>query len=141
MRYAFLSTRKSPGQDFQRKNHPAHELAPGGATTSLAKGTSSRCTSSAHAAATLTTATAPPHPRSTPLAGVRERQPIKAPKAGSLFVRDNPPNTELRRFYERGDLPVSIEHRGVGNRIQWKVRLLDRATQSSSSSSSFRVHL
>lgn len=92
MRYAFLSTRKSPGQDFQRKNHPACELAPGGATTSLAK-------------------------------GVRERQPIKAPKAGSLFVRDNPPNTELRRFYERGDLPVSIEHRGVGNRIQWKVEI------------------
>lgn len=38
MRYAFLSTRKSPSQDFQKKNHPAHELAPGGATTSLAKG-------------------------------------------------------------------------------------------------------
>jgi hypothetical protein len=56
-------------------------------------------------------------------AGVKERQPVKPPKAGSLFVRDNPPNTELRRFYERGDLPVSIEHRGVGNRIQWKVEI------------------
>jgi hypothetical protein len=64
-------------------------------------------------------------PFSTLLTGVKERQPIKAPKAGSLFVRDNPPNTELRRFYERGDLPVSIEHRGVGNRIQWKVQFLD----------------
>jgi len=28
---------------------------------------------------------------------------------------------QFRRFYERGDLPISIEHRGVGNRIQWKV--------------------
>lgn len=56
-------------------------------------------------------------------AGIKERQPVKVPKAGSLFVRDNPPNTELRRFYERGDLPVSIEHRGVGNRIQWKVEI------------------
>lgn len=28
---------------------------------------------------------------------------------------------QFRRFYERGDLPIAIEHRGVGNRIQWKV--------------------
>ena len=38
MRYAFLSSRKSPKEHFQKKNQPAHELAPGGATTSLAKG-------------------------------------------------------------------------------------------------------
>jgi hypothetical protein len=130
MRYAFLSTRKSPGQDFQRKNHPAHELAPGGATTSLAKGESYRSLL-LHTPLSLSSAIVPPHPRSTPLAGVRERQPIKAPKAGSLFIRDNPPNTELRRFYERGDLPVSIEHRGVGNRIQWKVQFLDSSTHHS----------
>jgi len=35
--------------------------------------------------------------------------------------RANPPNTEFRRFYERGDLPVQIDHGGVTNRIQWKV--------------------
>ncbi|CAM9538606.1 unnamed protein product [Ascophyllum nodosum] len=35
--------------------------------------------------------------------------------------RPNPPNTEFRRFYERGDLPVQIEHGGVHNRIAWKV--------------------
>ena len=33
----------------------------------------------------------------------------------------NPPNTEFRRFYERGDLPVQVDHGGVSNRIQWKV--------------------
>jgi hypothetical protein len=64
-----------------------------------------------------------PPPSCHPCTGVKERQPVKVPKAGALFVRDNPPNTELRRFYERGDLPVSIEHRGVGNRIQWKVEI------------------
>ena len=35
--------------------------------------------------------------------------------------RPNPPNTEFRRFYERGDLPVQIDHGGVANRIAWKV--------------------
>lgn len=35
--------------------------------------------------------------------------------------RSNPPNTEFRRFYERGDLPVQIDHGGVENKLQWKV--------------------
>eukprot|EP00563_Minutocellus_polymorphus_P014659 CAMPEP_0181053060 /NCGR_PEP_ID=MMETSP1070-20121207/17912_1 /TAXON_ID=265543 /ORGANISM="Minutocellus polymorphus, Strain NH13" /LENGTH=315 /DNA_ID=CAMNT_0023132175 /DNA_START=158 /DNA_END=1106 /DNA_ORIENTATION=+ len=40
----------------------------------------------------------------------------------SAFVeRPNPPNTEFRRFYERGDLPVQIDHGGVNNRIAWKI--------------------
>ena len=37
--------------------------------------------------------------------------------------RPNPPNTEFRRYYERGDLPVQIEHGGVHNRIAWKVAI------------------
>ena len=37
--------------------------------------------------------------------------------------RPNPPNTEFRRFYERGDLPVQIDHGGVHNRIAWKVAI------------------
>jgi hypothetical protein len=42
----------------------------------------------------------------------------------SAFVeRPNPPNTEFRRFYERGDLPVQIDHGGVNNRIAWKVAI------------------
>jgi hypothetical protein len=35
--------------------------------------------------------------------------------------RSNPENTEFRRFYQRGDLPISIDHCGVKNKIQWKV--------------------
>lgn len=37
--------------------------------------------------------------------------------------RPNPPNTELRRFYERGDLPIQIDHGGVANRLAWKVEI------------------
>ncbi|CAM9451004.1 unnamed protein product [Choristocarpus tenellus] len=40
---------------------------------------------------------------------------------GAFAERPNPPNTEFRRFYERGDLPVQIDHGGVHNRIAWKV--------------------
>jgi len=35
--------------------------------------------------------------------------------------RPNPPNTELRKFYERGDLPIQLDHRGVKNALMWKV--------------------
>jgi hypothetical protein len=48
--------------------------------------------------------------------GKKEVRPIKCPVSGAFRVRENPPNTEFRRFYERGDLPIAIEHRGVGNR-------------------------
>lgn len=42
---------------------------------------------------------------------------------GAFVERPNPPNTEFRRFYERGDLPVQIDHGGVLNRIAWKVAI------------------
>ena len=32
----------------------------------------------------------------------------KPPKAQAFKPRPNPPNTELRRYYERGDLPITI---------------------------------
>jgi len=46
--------------------------------------------------------------------------PPKPPKAGAFEVRDNPPNTEFRKCYERGDLPIAVDHRGT-NCISWKV--------------------
>ncbi len=47
-------------------------------------------------------------------------------KPECLQPRANPPNTDFRKFYERGDLPVQINHRGQGE-ISWKiaVELLD----------------
>jgi len=49
--------------------------------------------------------------------------PAGPPVCGAFKQRENPPNTEFRRFYERGDLPIQIEHRGVHNRIGWKVEI------------------
>lgn len=49
-------------------------------------------------------------------------QPVP-PIAGSTHRRDNPPNTAFRRFYERGDLPIAVEHRGTKNVISWKVEI------------------
>lgn len=37
--------------------------------------------------------------------------------------RPNPPNSEFRRHYERGDLPIQIDHGGCHNRIAWKVAI------------------
>lgn len=41
----------------------------------------------------------------------------------AVVKRPNPPNTEFRRFYERGDLPVQVEHGGTNNKIAWKVEI------------------
>merc|ERR1719230_1020794 len=54
--------------------------------------------------------TSPRKPRSQvdpPKAGAFERRPIKA--------------SEFRRFYDRGDLPVAVQHTATQNKIAWKV--------------------
>lgn len=45
----------------------------------------------------------------------------KPPKSDAFRRRENPPNTAFRRFYERGDLPISVDHKGVKNALAWKV--------------------
>jgi len=39
--------------------------------------------------------------------------------SNSPFKRDR--QTEFRRFYERGDFPLSVEHDTRGNKLSWKV--------------------
>merc|ERR1719313_141049 len=54
--------------------------------------------------------TSPRKPRqqiSPPVAGATKSRPIKA--------------SEFRRFYDRGDLPVQVQHTATQNRIAWKV--------------------
>jgi len=46
--------------------------------------------------------------------------PPGPPKAGSTSARPIP-RSEFRRFYDRGDLPISIFHGAVGGKIAWKV--------------------
>ncbi|EFC50266.1 hypothetical protein NAEGRDRAFT_82851 [Naegleria gruberi] len=48
-----------------------------------------------------------PTPPPKPVAGAMERRSI--------------PETQFRKFYERGDLPISIKHEGT-NEIHWKVK-------------------
>ncbi len=55
-------------------------------------------------------------------AGSPTAKPVP-PKAGAYKPRDNPPNTAFRRFYERGDLPIAVDHRGSKNVIAWKVEI------------------
>merc|ERR1719281_1389584 len=43
-----------------------------------------------------------------------------APRAGATLQRPVP-KTEFRRFYDRGDLPISVFHGAVGGKIAWKV--------------------
>eukprot|EP00357_Protocruzia_adherens_P004163 CAMPEP_0115040656 /NCGR_PEP_ID=MMETSP0216-20121206/44959_1 /TAXON_ID=223996 /ORGANISM="Protocruzia adherens, Strain Boccale" /LENGTH=287 /DNA_ID=CAMNT_0002421939 /DNA_START=42 /DNA_END=905 /DNA_ORIENTATION=- len=47
-------------------------------------------------------------------------EPVKRPRAGA-YRRRLIPASELRRFYDRGDLPISVNHSGSHNKIQWKV--------------------
>ena len=31
------------------------------------------------------------------------------------------PISEFRRFYDRGDLPIKMDHTGIGNKVVWKI--------------------
>ena len=42
------------------------------------------------------------------------------PAAGAFRSRDSKP-TSFRKFYERGDFPIALEHDTKGNKIAWKV--------------------
>ena len=41
---------------------------------------------------------------------------------GAYKVRHTGP-TQFRKFYERGDFPIALEHDTKGNRISWKVEI------------------
>lgn len=49
--------------------------------------------------------------------------PLQRPNSASPTAYQRRPITPslFRRFYDRGDLPVQIQHRGTQNRISWKV--------------------
>lgn len=44
------------------------------------------------------------------------------PVAGAFKSRDVGP-TSFRKFYERGDFPIALEHDTKGNKIAWKVEI------------------
>ena len=47
-------------------------------------------------------------------------QVASPPKAGAF--RERPAaKTSFRKFYDRGDFPIALEHDTKGNKIAWKV--------------------
>mmetsp|Transcript_123029 Transcript_123029/g.353474 ORF Transcript_123029/g.353474 Transcript_123029/m.353474 type:complete len:309 (-) Transcript_123029:167-1093(-) len=54
------------------------------------------------------------------LGGVPRGQAPPPPRAGSTLARPVEPS-EFRKFYDRGDLPISVFHSGGGGKISWKV--------------------
>lgn len=59
--------------------------------------------------------------KSTSLNRPKEKPKPLRPRAGAVNRRQIPVS-EFRLFYDRGDLPVTIEH-GPQNRINWKVEI------------------
>lgn len=53
----------------------------------------------------------------------KEENPVspRSKQRMAFKERPNPPDTSFRRFYERGDLPIQIDHGGVRNMVAWKV--------------------
>merc|ERR1711990_648970 len=47
---------------------------------------------------------------------------VGPPQAGAFKERKSGP-TAFRKFYERGDFPIALEHDTKGNRIAWKVEI------------------
>lgn len=47
---------------------------------------------------------------------------FSAPKpVCGAFVKRNIPVSEFRRYYDRGDLPIKVDHQGSVNKILWKL--------------------
>ena len=47
---------------------------------------------------------------------------VGPPAAGATVPRETGP-TSFRKFYERGDFPIALEHDTKGNKIAWKVEI------------------
>ncbi|OCT77974.1 hypothetical protein XELAEV_180290723mg, partial [Xenopus laevis] len=45
---------------------------------------------------------------------------VRAPPAAGAFKERPAKPTAFRKFYERGDFPIALEHDTKGNKIAWK---------------------
>ncbi|XP_062825040.1 parkin coregulated gene protein isoform X3 [Anolis carolinensis] len=48
---------------------------------------------------------------------------VKGPPAAGAFKERPTKPTAFRKFYERGDFPIALEHDTKGNKIAWKVEI------------------
>jgi hypothetical protein len=58
---------------------------------------------------------------SSSLAAAKPVAKSKPPAAGAYTVREVAKQTEFRRFYDRGDLPLQVAFDGAQRKVQWKV--------------------
>lgn len=58
---------------------------------------------------------------SSSLASPKPKAEVKPPVAGAYEVRLANKQTEFRRFYDRGDLPLQVAFDGANRKVQWKV--------------------
>jgi len=59
---------------------------------------------------------------SSSLAAPKPKAAAKSPVAGAFDVREVKKQTEFRRFYDRGDLPLQVAFDGAQRKVQWKVQ-------------------
>ncbi|KAJ1152801.1 hypothetical protein NDU88_005576 [Pleurodeles waltl] len=48
---------------------------------------------------------------------------VRGPPAAGAFKERPAKPTAFRKFYERGDFPIALEHDTLGNKIAWKVEI------------------
>ncbi|XP_005150175.2 parkin coregulated gene protein [Melopsittacus undulatus] len=48
---------------------------------------------------------------------------VRGPPSAGAFKERPPKPTLFRKFYERGDLPIALDHDTKGNKIAWKVEI------------------
>lgn len=58
---------------------------------------------------------------SSSLAAPKKRSKPRPPVSGAYRVRAVKKQTEFRRFYDRGDLPLQVAFDGAQRKVQWKV--------------------
>jgi len=51
----------------------------------------------------------------------RKELPVALPPKAGAYAKRPIASSEFRRFYDRGDLPVAIQHASTANKINWKV--------------------
>ncbi|XP_041354972.1 parkin coregulated gene protein homolog isoform X2 [Gigantopelta aegis] len=55
--------------------------------------------------------------------GSLHRQKVQGPPRAGAFKQKQTAPTAFRKFYERGDFPIALEHDTKGNKIAWKVEI------------------
>jgi len=57
-----------------------------------------------------------------PVSSLKPKEKFTPPVPKALAFSERPITiSEFRRFYDRGDLPIKLDHTGIGNKVVWKI--------------------